>query len=219
MLGTRPSNRSAHHHGSGIDVLYSDPPPGATPLELEDEDGLRPTWIATRGDLDQAEADNILKATMWAARRRWSVASLLTVESLRDLHRRMFGEVWSWAGDLRQRDTHIGVDWHQVRIEAHNLCLDVQVQAADKSARALSADEIAVRFHHRLVAVHLFPNGNGRHSRLAADILAVTLGQPIFTWGKASLDRDNQTRQSYLDALRTADRDHVYEPLLTFARS
>jgi len=104
--------------------------------------------------------------------------------------------------------------------EFENLLRDVRAQTADLDRLAWPADEIAVRFHHRLVSVHLFPNGNGRHARLAADLVIVALGAPRFSWGHAGHLTDvSAARAKYLAALRVADRDRRYEPLLRFARS
>jgi fido (protein-threonine AMPylation protein) len=84
--------------------------------------------------------------------------------------------------------------------------------------RTYPTDEIGVRFHHRLVFIHPFPQGNGRHARLAADLLIVSLGNTRFSWGSANLVEPAGARASYIRALRSAD-GHEIEPLLSFARS
>jgi Fic-DOC domain mobile mystery protein B len=127
--------------------------------------------------------------------------------------------VWRWAGDLRRRQTNIGIPAHQIAAATHGLCLDVQAQIADQPASAWPAEEIAVRFHHRLVSIHLFPNGNGRHARLASDLLLRILDAPPLTWGAADLTADTDTRAAYLKALREADGERDYQPRLDFARS
>jgi len=202
--------------------VHFEDPPGATPLDDDDVAGLIPTWVATRGDLDTAEQENILTAMVWAftARRRWSAARILDRQTLADLHRRMFGEVWQWAGSWRQREANVGVSPRQVVTELENLLGDVQAQTADPARLAWPPDEVAVRFHHRLVLIHSFPNGNGRHARLAADLLVVALRRPRFTWGAGGdLSSNTSARGEYLSALRTADRDYDFAPLLRFARS
>jgi Fic-DOC domain mobile mystery protein B len=195
-------------------------PEGATPLDDEDQQGLRRSDIAFRHELNAAEADNIGAAMNWAFSRRRTLPSLLTQAGVKDLHRRMFGDVWRWAGTFRTRGTNIGVDPYRISTELENLLQDVRAQTADPQRLAWSADEIAVRYHHRLVAVHPFPNGNGRHARLATDLIVVALGQPRFTWGRAGhLTNGSPIRNRYLEALREADRNFTYGSLLAFARS
>jgi Fic-DOC domain mobile mystery protein B len=197
-------------------------PPGATPLDEEDLGGLIPTWIATRGDLNVAERDNIVAAMVWAftPRRPWATSRLLTRDTMATIHRRMFVDVWRWAGAWRRRETNIGTSPHRIVTELEILLGDVRAQTADPARLAWPADEVAVRFHHRLVLIHPFPNGNGRHARLAADLLAVALDRPRFTWSAGDdLTAATSAREAYLAALRTADREHEYSPLLAFARS
>lgn len=200
--------------------LYAEPD-GATPLDPEDADGLIPTWVATRGDLNTVEQENIARAVAWASSSNapHSLDSLMTEQSMRALHRRMLGDVWKWAGSYRKHDTNIGTHWPLISMEVHDLLADVRAQTADREKLPWSPDEVAVRFHHRLVAIHLFPNGNGRHSRLAADLLISLLGEPTFTWGLRNLGETGGARATYLQALRRADNLHDYGPLLAFARS
>ena len=103
--------------------------------------------------------------------------------------------------------------------QVRELLADVLAQTSDPENLPWPADELAVRFHHRLVAIHPFPNGNGRHARLAADLLLELLGEPVFSWGSQNLNEDGASRAAYLDALQWADRELDYEPLLLFARS
>ena len=197
-----------------------DGPEGSTPLGPDDIAGLKPSSIATRADLNAAEQENILAATLWAHGRSWSRATLLTSDALRAIHRRMFSDVWTWAGEWRKKDTNLGVDWWDVPPEVKNLCDDVLAQTVDLTNLPWPADEIAIRFHHRLVFVHPFTNGNGRHARLAADLFAGVLGEPPFTWGRVgSMVDASAARDAYLAALRVADSAYEYAPLLTLARS
>lgn len=187
-------------------------PPGATPLDADERASLMPGHIATQGELNEWEQLNILHGEGWARSQR---RDILDEQFLRRLHREMFGETWRWAGRFRTSDKNIGVDWLRIGVEVKNLLDDIRFQV---ELGTMPADEIAVRFHHRLVAIHPFPNGNGRHARLMADLLAERLGRPRFTWGGANLIDANATRQHYIAALRAADGRDI-APLLAFARS
>lgn len=185
---------------------------GHTELSEEDRLGLIPTYIATRGELFDAEQRNIAQALL---RRSPSVSALLDGTYLRRLHKAMFDRVWEWAGRYRIRETNIGIAFEQISSEMRNLVDDTKTWVEYST---YERDEIAVRFHHRLVAIHAFPNGNGRHGRIAADFLVASLSGEPFTWG-ARLDTDtDQLRATYLRALRRADGGNI-EQLLTFARS
>lgn len=186
--------------------------PGATPLDADELASLIPGHITTQGELNEWEQLNIVQGDTWARKQR---KEILDEGFLRRLHKQMFGETWRWAGTFRKSDKNIGVDWLRIGVEVKNLLDDVRYQIENNS---LPPDEIAVRFHHRLVAIHPFPNGNGRHARLMADLLAERLGRPRFTWGSASLVDANETRQRYIAALQAADARDI-APLLAFARS
>ncbi|PZS25744.1 MAG: mobile mystery protein B [Pseudonocardiales bacterium] len=194
---------------------------GATPIDHEVGRGLKADWLSTHAELNAAEQDNILKATTWAFSRRkqWTIAELAGVATLRRLHARMLGDVWKWAGELRRTDVNIGPEWWRVPTEAESLCRDLAAQTADPDKLAWPAHEIAVRFHHRLVAIHLFVNGNGRHARLSADLIVRALGSAPLSWGGDQLTSDGNIRERYLSALRTADRANDYRELMEFATS
>jgi Fic-DOC domain mobile mystery protein B len=196
-------------------------PEGATPIEPGDAEGLIPTWLATRADLNATENENIAKAMAWIASGAGprTVAAWMTDESMRALHQRMFGDVWKWAGTYRRSDTNLGSHWPLVPAQVRDLTADVIVQTADPARLPWPPDELAVRFHHRLVVIHPFPNGNGRHARLAADVLVAALGEPVFTWGAQDLGEKAAARASYLAALRLADESADVGPLVAFARS
>lgn len=192
-----------------------DGPLGSTPLEPDDQEGLVPTWIATRADLNAAEQDNVASATTWVRGRRWEPGDF-SQDWLKDLHRRMFSDVWRWAGSYRRRDTNMGLAWFEIPVAVEEMVRDMNVQVGG----AWPCDEVAVRFHHRLVFIHPFLNGNGRHARLATDVLVEGLGEKRFGWGAGARLTDAGTaRDEYLAALRSADRDGDFEPLLRFARS
>ncbi len=196
-------------------------PEGATPLSPGDAKRLIPTWVATRADLNAAEQENVARAIVWASTsaRMGSLASLMTEESMKTLHRHMFGDVWKWAGSHRRHDTNMGAHWPYISMRVCELLADALAQTADAENLPWPADELAVRFHHRLVVIHAFANGNGRHSRLAGDLLVHVLGEPVFTWGSESLSTPGEARRAYLEALRMADSQFDYKPLLEFARS
>jgi Fic-DOC domain mobile mystery protein B len=192
-------------------------PDAATPLTGQDLDGLKASWISTQAELNQAEAENILRGRLWASRVRRRPFWYLRDAGLQVLPGRMFGDVWTWAGRLRQREANIGID-PQIAVGLRVLCDDTLAQIGDGSDLPYPADELAVRFHYRLVLVHPFPNGNGRHSRLAADLLAAELAAEPFTWGGAELTTASDLRTDYLAALRRADRSHDFTALIEFAR-
>jgi Fic-DOC domain mobile mystery protein B len=185
---------------------------GQTPLDPDEARGLLPDWIATRADLNLAEEENIAHGIAWGSRaiRRQPV---LTPEFLRRLHKQMFGRVWAWAGKYRDSERNIGVAPHSISSALKNL-LDDAVTWDELDSYPI--DERAARLHHRLTFIHPFPNGNGRCSRVFADLYLEQRGATQFSWG-AGLPRDLQ-RRAYLDAIRAADaRD--YGPLLAFVRS
>lgn len=184
----------------------------STPLTPEEQEGLIPSYITLRSELNEAEQANILEAEEWAFNRKRDV---LSEKFLNDLHKRMFGRVWKWAGTYRKTGKNIGVEAYRIPTELRQLLDDVRYWITHET---YDPDEIAARFHHKLVWIHLFPNGNGRHARTATDLLLTTLGQPRFTWGRENLVDANATRQDYVNALRAAD-NHDYSPLIDFIRS
>jgi len=187
-------------------------PDAATPLTPEEKRGLIPAYIAFRSELNRAEQENIARGQDWALSRRRDV---LTQKFMKDLHGRMLGEVWRWAGQFRTSERNLGVACYEIPMAVRGLLDDAKVWIENQS---YPPDEIAVRFHHRLVQIHPFPNGNGRHSRLMADLLVMQLGRERFTWGSTNLQNAGDLRTRYLSALKAAD-DHDIAPLLAFARS
>lgn len=172
-----------------------------------------PTSISTQEELNAFEQANILDAELWALGRKR--ADVLNEKFLRDLHRRMFKQVWRWAGRYRKSDKNIGAPWPQVPVKVVELCADVQHWIAHKT---YGWDELAARFHHRLVTIHPFPNGNGRHSRLMTDVLLFNHGQDLFSWGSTNLVAPGQARENYIAALKAADARN-FELLITFVRA
>jgi len=189
-------------------------PAGATPIDPDEADGLLLTHITSRGELNLWEQRNIADAMDWA--RKTGPTDILNEKFVRDLHRRMFNTVWRWAGEFRRSDKNIGVPWPEIRTGLSNFFDDVQFWL---ERREESDDEIAVRFHHRLVSIHPFPNGNGRHARLMTEIFQENvLHCPRFTWGGRNLSKSGETRTRYIEALQGADGGDS-GPLIEFARS
>ena len=191
-------------------------PEDATPLVPSERDGLLQSWITNRRDLNEAEQENIVKGAVWARRRRIRAPiDLLHDDFSRTLHQRMFGEVWKWAGSYRQTERNIGIAAYRIAAATPELFSDARHWVEHDTH---PPDEIAIRLHHRLVAIHPFPNGNGRHARLLADLLIEKLGGDTFSWGGGGLTDVGALRTQYVAALRAAD-GHDIGPLLIFARS
>lgn len=189
-----------------------DEQPNATPLTPAEREGLIPSHITLRLELNELEQSNIMAATLWAMSRK---RDALDERFLRNLHKRMFKSVWRWAGEYRQTERNIGVEPYRIQTEMRRVIDDGRYWLAHKS---YSVDELSIRLHHALVLIHPFPNGNGRWSRLAADLFAVAHGSKSFSWGRSQLSAVDETRAAYISALRAADQ-HDIAPLLNFARS
>ena len=188
---------------------------GNTPLSPDEEDVLIPN-LATRDELNEWERLNILGAYSWAFSARGIGRRDPLAESyVRDLHRRMFDQTWKWAGRYRATEKNLGIAPHRIREALAALLGDVRYWLEHET---FGTYEIAIRFYHRLVVIHPFSNGNGRHARLMADVLARRQGLAQFTWGRSEIARAGDLRRAYIDALQAADRSDI-QPLLTFARS
>ncbi|MDH3348712.1 MAG: mobile mystery protein B [Desulfobulbaceae bacterium] len=188
---------------------------GATPLDPNETAGLLLTHLTTREELNYWEQQNINEAEQWAFARRQT--DLLSQKFICRLHKKMFGNVWKWAGRFRNSYKNIGIDPWQIATETASLCENTRTWITHATYQP---DEIAVRFHHRLVQIHPFPNGNGRHARLMTDLIVKQiLHQPLFNWGSENLTSPNETRKKYINALQVADRQLDFAPLLEFVRS
>ena len=192
--------------------LFAPPDDAGTPLAPEEKHDLIPAHIAFRRELNAAEQDNIARGQDWALRRR---REILDERFILEIHRRMFSDVWRWAGRYRTTERNLGIAPWEIPVEMRKLIDDARTWIA---RAAYPPDEIAVRLHHRLVLIHPFANGNGRHARLVADLLVMRLGGERFTWGSGSLYSAGELRQRYVAALRSADR-HDVATLVAFARS
>src|SRR6202161_2251879 len=173
---------------------------------------LIPAHIAYRRELNEAEQENIARAQDWALNRR---RDPLSEKYVQELHRRMLGDVWRWAGKVRTSERNFGIAFYEIPVALRQLLDDTKAWIVYKT---YAPDEIAVRFHHRLGEIHPSPNGNGRHARLIADLLIMRFGGERFSWGSANLLDAGAMRQRYIAALQAAG-DHDIGPLLAFARS
>ena len=188
---------------------------GQTPLDPDEAAALLRPAVTTRGELDIVEQENITRGIRWAFGRRRRPGEVLAEPFLQDLHRQMFGKVWGWAGEYRSTARNIGVDWWLIRQTISELLDDARYWVKHETFRP---DDLCIRFHHRLVAAHPFPNGNGRHARLAADVLAESLGRTRFEWGRGLPLNATGMRDRYITALRAADAGGI-DDLVAFARA
>lgn len=197
----------------GLEFDYKD---GQTPLSEEEKEGLKIQSITTHGELDEFEQLNIEKAVEWTIYTKFKPANILTEKFIKSLHKRMYGDVWKWAGEFRQTEKNIGIPWFQIGIELKKLLHDTTYWIENK---IFSAEEISIRFKHRLVSIHCFPNGNGRHSRMMADIIIESIfDKEIFSWHQSNMVKADDNRKAYINALKKADHGNI-EPLIKFARS
>lgn len=197
----------------GLELEYID---GQTPLDEDEKEGLLIPTIATREELDEFEQQNIEQAVLWSLGRSFKADVIFTEDFLKVLHKRMYGNVWSWAGKFRKTNKNIGVDKWQISTDLRYLLDDVKFWCANST---YSPDETTIQFKHRLVSIHCFPNGNGRHSRLMADIIIEKIfKQPVFSWGAVNLVKQGNSRAAYLAAIKAADAGNI-KPLIAFSRA
>jgi Fic-DOC domain mobile mystery protein B len=197
----------------GLDLNYIE---GQTPLSEEEKEGLKLRTVENRTDLDEAEQSNIVHAIEWTLHNSPKLPEILSEDYIKKVHKKMFGEVWKWAGAYRKTNKNLGVDKFEISTELRKVFDDCAFWIEHNT---FSEEEIAIRFKHRIVLVHPFANGNGRHSRLLGDILiSKFFRQPVFSWGSRSLIKKGEARASYLAALHKADEGN-YQDLITFARN
>ena len=197
----------------GLEIEYIE---GQTPLDEDEKEGLLIKSITTRGELDEFEQFNIEKAIQWTLGKKWEPECILSEDFVKELHIRMFKEVWSWAGEFRKTNKNIGVDKYQIGVSLKQLSDDGLYWLENKT---YSDEEFAIRFKHRIVKIHCFPNGNGRHSRLIADIIISQIfGKPVFTWNSTNLNKKGEARSNYLTAIRLADIGDI-KLLINFAKT
>lgn len=198
----------------GLKIEYKK---GQTPLSEDEIEGLLIPTITTHGELDEFEQQNIEKAVEWYLhRRKFKAEQILTEKLILDVHKKMFNGVWSWAGEIRKSEKTIGIKRYQISIRFRQLLDNCKFWIDHKT---FSDEEISIRFKHELVAIHIFPNGNGRHSRLMGDIVMKHIfKKPIFTWGSKSLDEKSDVRDNYITALKKGDKGE-FKDLVDFAQS
>jgi Fic-DOC domain mobile mystery protein B len=190
-----------------------------TPIRREEVEQLIPR-ISTMAELNEYEALNIVQAREWAFSSRTMKSTNPFEETyVRTLHIKMFDKVWKWAGTYRKHELNIGCDAREITQRIPQLLGNTQYWLQHKT---FPVDECLIRFHHQLVSkIHPFANGNGRHARMIADVVAVKYGRPEFTWGAGeNLVAEGNARTAYLAALRALDmNENDVKPLLEFARS
>lgn len=197
----------------GLDLQYID---GQTPIDDEEKEGLLIETISTKVELDEFEQLNIEQALQWVFGKKYKQEQIFTNKFICELHKRMYGNVWAWAGTFRKTEKNIGVKSYQIPMQLKALYDDALFWIENKT---YSPEEIAIRFKHRLVSIHCFSNGNGRHSRLMADIIIEKIfGKEPFSWGAANLLNEGDMRKAYLKAIKQADLNE-YHSLLEFAKS
>ncbi|MCE7056369.1 mobile mystery protein B [Algoriphagus sp. AGSA1] len=165
--------------------------------------------------MDEFEQLNIEKAVEWTIHTNLKTEKILTEKFIRNLHKKMYGDVWKWAGEFRRSNKNLGIPWNQIGVELKKLIDDTKYWIEHN---VFKPDEIAIRFKHRIVAIHCFPNGNGRHSRLMADIIMESIfKEEIFSWNKSNMVKADETRKAYISALKNADQGDI-NPLIDFAK-
>lgn len=184
----------------------------STPLTEEEKDGLKLKWITNRKELNELETKGIIDAELWLLTNK---RNILNETFIKTLHKKMFGKIWKWAGKFRITERNIGVVPYQIQPNLKVLFDDINYWIDNKT---FSQKEIAIRFHHRLVAIHPFVNGNGRISRIMADLLIQKLGLPKFLWGSYNLSEISEIRKKYISALKLADKGN-YSELIKFIDS
>jgi Fic-DOC domain mobile mystery protein B len=197
----------------GLEINYLD---GQTPLSEEEFDGLKILSITTREELDEFEQLNIEQAIQWTFGKKVYANDLLSEKFIKDLHKRMYGDVWKWAGSFRNTEKNLGIKSFLISVQLKQL-LDRALFWYENNI--FTPDEMAVRFKHELVSIHCFANGNGRHSRLMADLIMEKLyNKPFLTWGSSNLVKANDKRKAYIDAIKMADNLDL-NSLILFAKS
>ena len=197
----------------GLNINYIE---GQTPLSEDEQEGLKISSITTREELDEFEQLNIEKAIQWTFGKKLKAEQLFSEKFIKDLHKRMYGDVWNWAGTFRTSEKNIGIKSYLIGVELKQLLDDAIYWTQNKT---YNSQEIAIRFKHRLVSIHCFANGNGRHSRLIADLIMEKLyNEKFFSWGSTNLVKATEVRAEYIKAVRKADQQDLL-PLIAFAKS
>ena len=181
-----------------------------THLSVEEVEELIPSWISLRSELNTLEALGLANSQKWLLKSK--PREILSEEFIKKLHKKMFGKVWKWAGKFRTTEKNIGIAPSDIAFQLKLLLDDVSFWIENSTFFPV---EIIARFHHRLVFIHPFPNGNGRFSRVMADLLAERLEKKPSSWGASDLQQTSEVRHRYINALRAANHGH-YEDLIKF---
>lgn len=197
----------------GLNLRYLE---GQTPLNEEEKEDLKIKSLTSQNELNELEQLNIEKAIAWVIQSRLKAEKILTEKFIQELHKKMFGDIWKWAGNYRMTNKNIGIHWVQIATELKKLLDDTTYWIEHET---FPAEEIAIRFKHRIVSIHCFPNGNGRHSRLMADILMESVfHKEVFSWQQSNMLKADNTRKEYIKALKEADNGNL-NALINFARN
>jgi len=189
---------------------------GQSLLEEDEKEGILIKTVTTQEELDELEQLNIERAIAWTIGKKFKPATIFTEQFIKKVHKQMFGDVWKWAGSFRKSEKNIGIEWIKIGVELKYLLDDTTYWAEKKT---YPSDEIAIRFKHRLVKIHCFPDGNGRHSRLMADIIIESVfNKEVFPWHRSNMVKPDETRKLYLAAIRVGDNGNI-QPLIEFARN
>lgn len=196
----------------GLDFQHSE---GQALLDEEEKLGLKIKSIATHGELDEFEQLNIENALEWTIRGKFKTERILSEMFVKQLHIKMYGDVWKWAGEFRKSDKNIGFSWTLISSALSILLDDTKYWVENKT---FEPEEIAIRFKHKIVSIHCFSNGNGRHSRMMADIIMESIfSRQPFLWHQSNMVNADAIRTKYIQALKKADNGD-FKPLLAFAQ-
>lgn len=188
---------------------------GQTPLPPELQKGLKLKHIQNMGELDEFEEKNIAEGLVWLKKNNENYRQYNFWEKL---HKKLFGNVWSWAGKLRDHelDNPYFLLPHHIRPALKTLEDDFEYWL---KKREISFNEIAARFHERIETIHPFPNGNGRFGRILVEHFCLKEKAEVPKWGMAIKNDPKLRREKYIDALDEARRTKKYEVLIKFMYS
>ena len=192
---------------------------GETPIPGDELAALVPHVIDTLAapitradiyDLESAVLQDVTETQLAAALDgSLTLDDLLNDYFLRDLHTQLYGDIWMWAGRWRQYEVNIGVAPEHIAVELRSAMGNIGYRwerAADWTPR-----ELGVAVHAEAVRVHPFTDGNGRTTRLLADLVFIAAQDP------AELQYDwNIDKRGYIEHLREFDRHRNVADLAAF---
>ena len=73
------------------------------------------------------------KAVEWTIHTKLKPERILTEKFVKEIHKKMYGDVWKWAGKFRKSDKNIGISWPQISIELKNLIDDTNFWIKNKT--------------------------------------------------------------------------------------